>query len=318
MDLTSLYYFTEVAKDLHITRTAERLFVTQQTLSNHIARLENHFGVQLLYRKPALSLTTAGEFVLAFANEVGQEHTNLQDILSDIRQQERGVVRFGASTLRMNTCLPHILPKFSQRYPRVELRLTDAITAKLTPMVLDGQLDFAIVIAGSMDAKLFEQHLTDDQVYLCVADSLLRSCYGEETEALKHASEHGASVRDFARLPFCLLNNRLGETVNECFAEEQTVPQAYITSTYSQISTTVCFDRLAAAFIPHTCLAEQRGMIPEDINIFPLLFHGRPLIQPLSLIRRRDRYLSQFFRFFLELLVQYFSELEHIRLDRIV
>ena len=36
MDLTSLYYFSELAKDLHMTRTANRLFISQQTLSNHI------------------------------------------------------------------------------------------------------------------------------------------------------------------------------------------------------------------------------------------------------------------------------------------
>ncbi len=318
MELVSLYYFTEVAKDLHITRTAERLYVTQQTLSNHIARLENYFGVPLLYRKPTLSLTTAGEFVLAFANIVGQEHTNLRDILSDIEQQERGVVRFGASTLRMNTCLPHILPRFSQRYPNVELRLTDTITSKLVPLVLDSQLDFAIVLSGKPDPKLVERHVMDDLVYLCVADSLLREYYGGDAEAIKAASEHGASVRDFVRLPFCLLNNRMGEMVRDCFAEAQVEPRPYITSTYSQIGTTICFDRLAAAFIPHACLVDQRGNIPDDINIFPLLYEGKPLVQQLSLIRRKDRYLPHFFKYFLELLFQYFSEIEHIRLDRIV
>ena len=40
MDLISLYYFSELAKDLHITRTANRLFISQQTLSNHIQRLD--------------------------------------------------------------------------------------------------------------------------------------------------------------------------------------------------------------------------------------------------------------------------------------
>lgn len=318
MELISLYYFTEVAKDLHITKTAERLYVTQQTLSNHIARLENYFGVPLLYRKPSLSLTTAGEFVLAFANVVGQEHTNLKDILSDVEQQERGVVRFGASTLRMNTCLPHILPRFSERYPNVELRLTDNISSKLTPMVLDGQLDFAIVLSGKGDANLVEHHLMDDHVYLCVADSLLRKHYGEEADAIKAASVHGASVKHFARLPFCLSDNRMGEMVRNCFAEEHITPHPYLTSTYTQISMTVCFDRLAAAFLPHACLAEQLGSIPDDINIFPLLSEGKPLLQQLSLIRRKDRYLSHFFKFFLDLLFQYHADVEHIRLDRVV
>ena len=54
MDTLSLYYFSELAKDLHITRTANRLFISQQTLSNHIMRLEEYYGVKLLNRKPSL------------------------------------------------------------------------------------------------------------------------------------------------------------------------------------------------------------------------------------------------------------------------
>ena len=91
MDLTSLYYFSELAKDLHMTRTANRLYISQQTLSNHIQRLEEQLGVKLLYRKPTLSLTCAGEFVLSFADVVTKEYANLKDILSDVEQQERGV-----------------------------------------------------------------------------------------------------------------------------------------------------------------------------------------------------------------------------------
>ena len=93
MDMVSLYYFSEVAKDLNITRTANRLFISQQTLSNHIHRLEEYYNAQLLHRKPSLSLTLAGEFVLGFAEVMNKEHTNLKDILSDIERQERGVLR---------------------------------------------------------------------------------------------------------------------------------------------------------------------------------------------------------------------------------
>ena len=72
MDLKSFYYFKEVTVDMNITKTANRLYMSQQTLSNHILRLEKHFGVPLLYRKPSLSLTYAGELVLNFANMVIQ------------------------------------------------------------------------------------------------------------------------------------------------------------------------------------------------------------------------------------------------------
>ena len=40
MDTNSLYYFAEAAKDMNFTKTAKRLFISQQNLSNHIMRLE--------------------------------------------------------------------------------------------------------------------------------------------------------------------------------------------------------------------------------------------------------------------------------------
>ena len=48
MDLNSLQYFYEVSKDLHITNTARRLYISQQRLSGHIQRLEKYYGVKLI------------------------------------------------------------------------------------------------------------------------------------------------------------------------------------------------------------------------------------------------------------------------------
>lgn len=66
MDLESLHYFAELTKDLNMTQTAKRLYLSQQTLSNHIARLERYCGTALFYRKPRLSLTPAGLALLHF------------------------------------------------------------------------------------------------------------------------------------------------------------------------------------------------------------------------------------------------------------
>ena len=318
MDLISLYYFSELAKDLHMTRTANRLFISQQTLSNHIQRLEDYYGTRLLHRKPALSLTTAGEFVLGFADVVNKEQVNLKDILSDISQQERGVLRFGASNLRLNMCLPAILPQFSARYPNVDIRITDAVTARLEPLVLDGSLDFAVTLNGEDHPRLVSHQLMDDQVYLCMADSLLQNCYGETAQALKEKAIHGTDVKDFAKLPFCIFNNRMGRQINQCFDAANITLRAYITSTYTQVGTTVCFQRLAACFISQMSLVSQQKEIPGDINISPLNYKGQPLTQRLSLIRMKDRYLSHYSKFFLDLLFQYFSGVEQVHMERMV
>lgn len=52
MDLISLHYFQELSKDLNMTKTAERLYISQQTLSNHIQRLEQYYNAPLFIGSP--------------------------------------------------------------------------------------------------------------------------------------------------------------------------------------------------------------------------------------------------------------------------
>ena len=97
--------------------------------------------------------------------------------MSDIEGQERGVLRFGASAMRMNICLPAILPSFPSAiqcraaHHRYHYPPTGAL-------VLDGSLDFALTLNGEEHPKLVSHHLMEDQVYLCVADQLLQEYYG--------------------------------------------------------------------------------------------------------------------------------------------
>ena len=72
----------------------------------------------------------------------------------------------------------------------------------------------------------------------------------------------------------------------------------------------------AARFFSQTSPVSQRDEIPEDLNIFPLHYKGQPLTQRLSLIRMKDRYLSHYSKFFLELLSQYFNGVEQVHMGR--
>ena len=316
MDITSLYYFSEVAKDLHITQTANRLYISQQTLSNHILRLENQFGAILLNRKPRLSLTYAGEFVLDFANVVLREQTNVTDILSDIEQNERGVICFGASTMRMNA-LAAIFPTFTARYPNVEIRLTSVISQTLEPMVSKGELDFAVVVTDKHDPDLLQEDLMQDQIYLCVAESLLQQHYGEEADEIKARSIHGAVLKDFSRLPFCLFTNNMGQRIHACFDEAGYTPKTLLTTTHTHICTTIGFQGSMAFFATQANLIGRQSEIPANMNIFPLLCHGEPMYLRVSLLRHRMRYLTHFSKYFLELLSSYSADAEQTPISRI-
>ena len=317
MDLNSLYYFSELAKELHMTHTAERLFISQQTLSNHIRRMEEKLGVQLLKRKPSLSLTPAGELVLDFAVKVSRDYERLKEALSDIEGQERGMLRLGASTVRLNACLPEILPAFTERYPQVELRVTDSISSKLEPMVLDGNLDFAIVLSGSQDSRLISRHLIRDQLYLCVSDRLLKKYYGNDVQTLKERAENGAYVQYFEKLPFCLMTNRMGKMLQNCFHEAGIHPHVYSKSTYSQLGMAACEKGLAACVASQMNLTGQIDNLPDDINIFPLRGKSGILSLPLCLIQRKDKVQPLYAKYFLDLLTRFFFRVEETPLQRL-
>ncbi|MBQ7146177.1 MAG: hypothetical protein IJR95_05365 [Lachnospiraceae bacterium] len=63
-------------------------------------------------------------------------------------------------------------------------------------------------------------------------------------------------------------------------------------------------------------LASELPRLSEDINIFPMRIGGKPMIQTLSLIRRKDRFLPHFAKLFLDLLFRYFGKVQQIQLER--
>jgi len=317
MDLTSLYYFTELAKDLHITRTANRLYISQQTLSNHILRLEEYYGTALLERKPKLRFTRAGEFVLAFAQTVIRENENLRGVLFDVAHQDWGILRVGASQPRANICFPEIFPTFFAKYPNVELRVTAGVSAQTEPKVLSGDLDFGVVLAGDANPQLAAESLLKENVYLCVSDGLLRRYYGEDSDTLKEkAWREGAHVRDFSKLPFGMFSNRMGNDIREEFRRAGIIPDIHMTSYYSDMQLSLCAQGVMACFVPHMVLASRMDRIGGDINVFMLYRDSSPMTRELVLIRRRDMYLSHYAKYFMELLTDYFANLRHVYLIR--
>ena len=67
MNFSSMEYFIVLAQERNFTRAAERLHITQQSLSSHIAGMEKELGSQLLVRHVPLELTYAGEVMLRYS-----------------------------------------------------------------------------------------------------------------------------------------------------------------------------------------------------------------------------------------------------------
>ena len=323
MNLQSFRYFYEIARDLNMTKTADRLYTSQQNLSYHIKQMEEYFGIPLFYRKPSLRLTYAGECVLSFAREVESKQKNLMDLIRDIKSEDSGDINFGISILRANAILPYVLLPFSEQYPNVEMHFTNRRSQELVKLTLSGELDASIIL--DTDERGYDSFhelnyikLPTETIYLCVSDRLLHKYYGAEADILKEKSRSGADITDFVRLPFALLSNRIGETIDDFFLRAGCTPNEYTRSDSMQFTTGLTVEGVAASFVVKTSVFAYRSLLVPDLNFFPVKMDDRILTSDWYLIHRKDRYLTKFTNCFFEEILRIASFVDQIPIENIL
>lgn len=319
MDITSLYYFHELCKDLNVTKTATRLFISQQTLSNHIIRTETEFQTKLFYRKPHLALTDSGREMLLFAKKVLEERAQFTNKLTDIEKEQRGLIRFGASHLCSRSCLPSVLPRMAEIYPDVSISLTDKTSESLQQLTLDGELDMAISVIKDKSTAIVSQLIMEEKVYLCVSDKLLQAHFGSKTNELKKKALQGAYVKDFKDLPFSVVAppNILGNTISRCFEEAGFFPQVYFSSTTTGITSSICSNGLSACFLSQMSIANSPDALSPNVNIFPLKCNGNFVYHNRYLIHHARHYLTKYMLVFQDLIKDYFTGISQTDLSRL-
>lgn len=144
MNFSSMEYFTVLAQERNFTRAAQRLHITQQSLSSHIAGMEKELGSQLLVRRVPLELTYAGEVMLRYAAGFQKLHNEMQREFCDISQKQKGILRVGAASTRGQMILPKTIALFQESYPNISVELTEGSNGELQQKLLKGTLDLAI------------------------------------------------------------------------------------------------------------------------------------------------------------------------------
>lgn len=321
MELESLHYFMETAKSLNITETSERLYISQQTLSNHIRRVEDYYGARLFNRQPRLQLTAAGQEVLKYAESIFNDEKTLFSVLADVGNSDSGQIVIGVTSPRCNAYLPQVLEKYSPLYPKVRVSSIEGTNSELERLVQKNQLDFAV--GGYIEGTYpnIQSHSThEDLIYFCVSDRLLSEHYTtDEIKILKVKSLKGADVADFSRLPFMIpiTQNRLGTKVLQCFQSAHCTPNVYFSSKHTTMMVPLCNRGLAAGFTSHMNLSHWLPQLEDDINVFPLYQNGKPVTTSVKLIYHKQRYLNHFVKAFIQLTVETLDTLERQDLSRL-
>ena len=144
MNFLHLKYFLLVAEELNITRAAERLYISQQSLSNHISNLERELDVKLFTRSPKLSLTYAGDMLVDTATQILDLHSQFLTKVGDINRHYMGMLRLGISHTCGLALLPDVLPRFREEFPLVEFSLFEGNSSQLEEELSHGRVDLIV------------------------------------------------------------------------------------------------------------------------------------------------------------------------------
>ncbi|MFF8995713.1 LysR family transcriptional regulator [Streptomyces sp. NPDC014983] len=153
-----LRYFLAVAEELHFTRAAERLYVSQPALSKQIRSLERQLGTELFRRdRHGVALTAAGEALLPHARAVLTAWAAGAAAVEAAKAVQRATLTVGMSTSPVRGgLLPAIRSRFTAAHPRVTVRLRQVSWDDPTAGLADGTADAAFVWLPLPDEERYD------------------------------------------------------------------------------------------------------------------------------------------------------------------
>ena len=158
MTITQLKYVLAVAEQQNFTKAAEKTFVTQPTLSMQIQKLGEELEIQIFDRsKKPIELTGVGKKIVEQARNIVNESERMQDVVDQEKGFIGGTFKLGIIPTVMPTLLPMFLKSFSNRYPKVQLKIEELNTDEIIGKINDGYLDAAIAATPLGQEKIKER-----------------------------------------------------------------------------------------------------------------------------------------------------------------
>lgn len=158
LDLYKLHIFNVVVQEGSFSAAAERLYVTQSAVSQHIKELEAGLGRQLFHRgSRGVKLTPYGEILHTKAREIFALVAQTETALTDVTQLNDGRVTVGATPGVGMYLAPDWIHKFRTQYPRLSVALTTGITTHIVRDVLAQRIDLGFIegeLEGAQPTRL--------------------------------------------------------------------------------------------------------------------------------------------------------------------
>lgn len=168
LDAHQLNIFLVASETLNFTQAAERLHMSQPSVSQHIRALEKHFDEVLFIRQGrSLILSDAGRVLIPMAQQFVKQSTRINEAMSSLKGHIKGLINISCNALTGRYTLPEFFSQFHNNYPEVTIACeTDSCGYPLKSL-RNGDMHFLFTNQESMAEPCFQsQLLLTDEIML--------------------------------------------------------------------------------------------------------------------------------------------------------
>lgn len=279
MDIDQLRTFLEVSRQKSFSRAAEKLYVTQPSISAQIRALETYLGHRLLERGGGkVTLTAAGRVFEPFAEDCLSRLNHMVLTLADLERSPRGALSVSANDSTALYVLPVFFSKFRKQYPRVALNIVRAERVKSLELVLDREVDFGVVSLPLKDHRLHIELIHQDEFVLTVPANHPLAAF--ESVTLQQVAQHRLLLPK---------QGRRREQLDDLFAQEKLIPRIAMELDSNELLKRLILNDMGMGFLPKINVLEE--VRSGTLKVIPV--ENVELSRDLALISRKDRVLTR-------------------------
>lgn len=220
MNLKQLEAFVQVAEGGSFSRAAKELYLTQPTISAHIASLEKELNVRLFIRNTKeVSLSEDGKELYKYAKPMMDLEHKIEERFGSGEEPGKHCITIAASTVPAQYLLPAILKRYNEKYPEEQLKILEMDSAKVVLRVIDHMVDvgltgttlekkhcryvpfykdqLVVITPNTEKYRKLQSESADDISWICQESFIMREeGSGTRKEAEKQFARAGISVEE--------------------------------------------------------------------------------------------------------------------------
>ena len=299
-------YILTIYQEGGFTKAAEKLFVSQPSLSASVKRIEEKIGAPIFDRSTnPISLTEVGEEYVKCALNIEEKERSFATYMSDHTNLLTGKLRIGGSSFFSSFVLPGLISEFNKKHPKINFEIHEDSSKNLMNKLSTGYLDLVIDNKENVDENITSEVYASELLLLAVPEHFKINeklkdyrMTAKDVQENLHLTKPDVCLTEFRDEKFILLNpeNDTGKRAEKLFKKHNVTPNVIFYLDQQVTAYNVSMSGMGISFVSDT-LVKNMG---SKSNIYYYKLTDKSAQRTVYFYVKKNHYLSLSCRKFIE------------------